>query len=328
MIVTVTAHPSLDRTVMLADSLRSGDVQQALAAREDAGGKGVNVSRAIAAAGHPTLAVLPLAPTDPYHAALRQTDVRVRAVPVGGAARSNIALTDPTGTTTKVNLPGARLTSGERNALIDAVVAAGSDADWLVLAGSLPPGLDEDFYVDVIRAVRRGPHPPRIAVDTSGAALRAVVADGRPDLIKPNESELADLAGVMLPASAATAADLIAAVVEIGARLVPDQVGSALVTLGSEGAVLLSAEGAWHASAPPVAPVSTVGAGDSALAGYLLADVAGAVAPERLRRAIAYGAAAVTLPGTQIPAPADLPPAVAAPTPLIAERPNPAGIVP
>ncbi|MFE5410596.1 1-phosphofructokinase [Microbacterium sp. NPDC056569] len=303
MIVTLTANPSLDRTVTLPAPLQVGGVQSAASAREDAGGKGINVARAIASAGEDCAAVLPLAPGDPFDAALRAADVDARRVPIRGNVRANIAITDPAGVTTKLNLPGAELSPDEVSAVIDAVVVASVGARWLVLAGSLPPGAGEDFYVRVTAAVRsaHGADAPLIAVDTSGPALAAVVAGAAPDLIKPNDDELAELAGVTIDG-----ADL-SAVLDVARSLVPSRVRAALVTLGSRGALLIDAEGAWAATPPPIQVVSTVGAGDSSLAGYVLAATRGARHEERLRLAVRYGAAAASLPGTQAPAPADLP---------------------
>lgn len=313
MIVTLTAHPALDRSITLDAALRPGDVQSGTPGREDAGGKGINVARAIAAAGHDALAVLPLAADDPYAAILAATGTCAYVVPVQGFARVNLTLSDPDGVTTKINLPGAVLTSDEAAQMIQTVAGACEGAEWLVLAGSLPPGVADDFYVDVITAVRErwGADAPRIAVDTSGAALAAVVERGHPDLIKPNEHELAELAGVELsgiPVGApADASDLIDRVVELARSFVPERVGAALVTLGGDGAVLIDADGAWLGTPPPITVVSTVGAGDSSLAGFVLGDVAGADAAGRLRRAIQYGAAAASLPGSQAPTPADVP---------------------
>jgi 1-phosphofructokinase len=314
MIVTLTANPALDRTVVLTEPLRVGEVQSAAGIREDAGGKGLNVSRVIAAAGHDTLAVLPLDAADPYAAVVRETGVAVHAVPVRGAARANIALTDSAGVTTKVNFAGAHRTAADAEALVTATVAAVEGAAWLVLAGSLPPGLPIDFYATVIRAVRErwGTAAPAVAVDTSGEALRVVVERGRPDLIKPNDLELAELAGIEARATeghltAAPSADLAAAVLPVARSLVPERVGAALVTLGGAGAVLVTTDGAWHATAPPTTVRSTVGAGDSSLAGYLLAASTGLAPAEALRAAVRHGSAAAALPGTQLPTPADLP---------------------
>lgn len=304
MIVTLTAHPSLDRAITIDEPLRPGEVQPASASREDAGGKGINVARVVAAAGVDAVAVLPLAGDDPFDVALRAASIDVRRVPVRGHVRANLTIADRAGVTTKLNLPGATLTREDAAAVVRAVVEASAGARWLVLAGSLPPGVDEDFYVDVIRAVRGalGPRAPLIAVDTSGAALAAVVADGAPDLIKPNDDELAELAGASLPDG-----DLARAVAEVARTIVGSKVRTALITLGSHGAVLVAADGSWAAAPPPIRVVSTVGAGDSSLAGYVLADAEGAGPEERLRRAIRYGSAAASLPGTQPPTPADLP---------------------
>ena len=304
-IITLTANPSLDRTITLDAALQPGEVQSAASGREDAGGKGINVARVVAAAGVETLAVLPLAEDDPFAAALRASHVPAGIVPVQGHVRANVTITDPDGVTTKLNLPGATLSPTDVDALIAAVVAASEGATWLVLAGSLPPGAGDRLYVDITRAVRShwGANAPRIAVDTSGAALRAVVEEALPDLIKPNDDELAELVGVDLEPGA----DLAAAVLPVARALVPAKVGAALVTLGAVGAVLVNADGAWQATPPRIRVVSTVGAGDSSLAGYLLADVAGEDPAGRLRRSIQYGAAAASLPGTQAPAPDDLP---------------------
>ncbi|WP_439592474.1 1-phosphofructokinase family hexose kinase [Microbacterium sp.] len=304
MIVTLTAHPALDRAIRLDAPLQPGEVQSATGEREDAGGKGINVARAVAAADRETIAVLPLAPDDPFDAALRATGIAARRVPVAGRTRTNLTITDPAGTTTKINLPGASLTGGESLALIAAVVDASAGARWLALAGSLPPGVDDDFYVEVIQAVRaaHGASAPLIAVDTSGAALRAVVDRAAPDLIKPNDEELAELAGGGLGGP-----DLPDAVLGIARTIVPGRARAALVTLGARGAILVTGDGAWSGAAPRIRVASTVGAGDSSLAGYLLAESEGAAPEERLRRAIRYGAAAASLAGTQAPRPLDLP---------------------
>ncbi|WP_295789725.1 1-phosphofructokinase family hexose kinase [uncultured Microbacterium sp.] len=305
MIVTLTANPSADRAVVLPDALVVGEVQRAVSSREDAGGKGVNVARVVTAAGAAARAVVPVNAHDPYRLLLEDTGIVLDLVEVAGRARANLTITDPTGETTKLNLPGAELSSAEAEALTAGVVAAAEGATWLVLAGSLPPGVPATFYADLIVAVRErwGAHAPLIAVDASGEALAAVVATARPDLIKPNHEELAELVGE----DHATDADTLADAARRATALVPDRVASALVTLGADGALLFTAEGAWRGRAPKIQVASTVGAGDSSLAGYLLAAVEGAAAPDRLARSIAYGAAAATLPGTQAPTPADLP---------------------
>jgi 1-phosphofructokinase len=139
-------------------------------------------------------------------------------------------------------------------------------------------------------------------VDTSEGPLAALVAalpDAAPDLMKPNGSELASFVGGdedSYEADPALAA-------EAARQLVDKGVAAVLVTLGGAGACLVTADGAWHATPPPIKVVSTVGAGDSSLFGYLLGDVRGGSPAERLALAVAYGSAAASLPGTTIPEP-------------------------
>jgi 1-phosphofructokinase len=319
MIVTFTANPSLDRTVALPGPLVRGEVQLAVSVSQESGGKGVNVSRALVASGLESLAVLPGADSDPVLAGLRESGVPFVSLPISEPLRTNVALTEPGGVTTKINEPGPLLDAGQQEALIKLLVESSRGASWVVLAGSLPPGFPADFYATVARRLRSAADgtAPQIAVDSSGAPLAAAVASddqssdaagngsGKPDLLKPNAEELAELAAAAGFASPATADELEAdpaAAAAAAAAVVRSGVGAVLATLGSKGAVLVTADGAWLATHPPVAAVSTVGAGDSALAGYLLAQGQGAAPADCLRQAVAHGAAAASLPGSTVPA--------------------------
>jgi 1-phosphofructokinase len=305
MIVTVTANPSLDRTIELGDPLARGEVQRATATAEQPGGKGVNVSRALLASGLDTLAILPGDPSDPMIVALRAAGIPTTSVPIADRIRSNITLTEPDGTTTKINEPGPTLGESDERALLDAIVASSRRAEWLVLAGSLPPGLPVDFYARVVRAVRSASPTggPLIAVDSSGEPLAALVASGvGVDLIKPNAEELAELTGQ--GSEAAFEADPRAAWTA-ASSLVASGCASVLATLGSQGAVLATGDGGWHATMPPIVVKSTVGAGDSSLAGYLVAARRGDTPEQRLAQAVAHGAAAASLPGSTMPTTAD-----------------------
>lgn len=299
MIVTLTVNPSLDRTVELERRLERGEVQRVARSVEEPGGKGVNVTRALTASGAASVAVLPGRADDPLVVSLASAGVPVVTVPIAARLRSNITVTEPDGVTTKLNELGPVLTEAEQRALVAAVVAQSTDASWLVLAGSLPPSLPADFYVRVVREARAAGVAARIAVDTSGAPLAALVDAGEPvDLIKPNGEELAELAGE--PDADALEADP-ERVAEVAATLVPRGIRSALVTLGSKGAVLVGADHAWFAPAPRIVPRSTVGAGDSSLAGFLLAVTEGAEPDRALAQAVAHGAAAASLPGSAVP---------------------------
>ncbi len=302
MIVTLTANPSLDRTVSLPGPLARGQVQRAETVTSEPGGKGVNVARVVTTAGRLAVAVLPGAHDDPLVLALREAGLPHRAVPVPGRARVNLTLAEPDGTTTKVNEPGAPLDAATLSALTEVLVREAAGARWAVLAGSLPPGVPDDWYAEL--CVRLAGTGAAVAVDTSGAPLREVLAGpARPALVKPNAEELADAVGATTDLEHDVDAAIAAA-----RSLVARGVGAVLATLGSRGALLVTATGAWTAAPPPVRPRSTVGAGDSSLAGYLLADLAGAGPADLLRSAVAHGAAAVGLPGSALPAPHDLAP--------------------
>lgn len=304
MIVTLTANPSLDRTIELPSPLERGAVQRGISSRQEPGGKGVNVSRALVACGVASLAVLPGEESDPVLTALTTAGVPVRNLPIGAPIRSNITLTEPEGTTTKVNEPGPALNDVQAAALLDLVVTASADAEWLVLAGSLPPGVPSDYYARVIRAVRSraseaGAAGPRIALDTSGDPLVEVLRSGETvDLVKPNAEELAE--AIDAPRDADLENDP-TAIVAAAHRLFASGVRAALVTLGARGAMLVTPTDAWAATAPRIDARSTVGAGDCALAGYLLAVTSGRPEPVALAQAIAHGTAAASLPGSTVP---------------------------
>ena len=308
MIVTVTPNPSIDRTVSLGGPLTRGAVHRVTVATSEPGGKGVNVARALTLAGVDAIAVLPAAEADPIVAGLRSAGTPFRCVPVTSAVRTNLAVTEPDGVTTKLNEPGAPLDDAARTALTEAVVDAARDATWVVLSGSLPPGLPAGWYGDVVELLAE--LPCRVAVDTSDRPLAALAESferGAPDLMKPNAEELAGLVGASADdmESAAAQGDT-APVVAAAERLVSSGVGAVLVTLGAAGAILVDRTGAWMAVPPPITPRSTVGAGDSARAGYLRAEVGGEAPPQRLAMAVAYGSAAAALPGSALPSPTDL----------------------
>ena len=332
MIVTLTPNPSLDRTVTLPGPLVRGGVNRLSGVVVEPGGKGVNVARVLVSAGQPATAVLPAAAHDPLLLALDaaaatasadSAALSTHAVTVAAPVRINTAVTEPDGTTTKLNEPGAALSPQEIDAVEAALLkaataaAAGGGGDvhhWAVLSGSLPPGVPTDWYARLVRLLREAAPGLRIAVDTSDeplAALAAGLPESAPDLVKPNGEELGQLVG--LPADRAMALEEgaahgdLAPVADAARILVDLGLGAVMATLGPAGAVLVTGGGAWHATAPRVPVASTVGAGDSSVAGYVLADVRGGDEPERLRTAMAYGSAAASLPGTTLPAPGDLP---------------------
>jgi 1-phosphofructokinase len=251
------------------------------------------------------VAVLPAPANDPLVEALEAGAVRFRCVPTDKAVRTNLAITEHDGTTTKLNERGAALDAAALDALTRSVTASAESAAWVVLSGSLPPGVPDHWYADVVALLE--PYPCRVAIDTSEGPLAALVESfdrAAPDLIKPNAEELAGVLGYSPQTlEAAVAQGDPEPVVSAARQLVDRGVRAVLATLGAAGAVLVDETGSWLATPPPIVARSTVGAGDASLAGYVRADVGGAVPPQRLQMAVAYGSAAAALPGSALPTP-------------------------
>lgn len=293
MILTVTPNPSLDRTYELPGLVR-GTVLRATADRVDPGGKGINVSRAVAAAGHRTVAVAPMGGPegDLLARLLGEHGIEAAGVPVTGSTRINVTLVEPDATLTKINAAGPELSDAEAEDVLEAVRTRSAAADWIACCGSLPRGLLPRWYAELVaRSHRAG---ARIALDTSGPALTAALREG-PDVIKPNAQELAEAVGRPL----ATVGDALKAAEELRER----GAGAVLASLGADGQLLVEASGAYFATARVATVRSNVGAGDASLAGFL---TAGGQGPRALASAVAHGAAAVQLAGSLMPTPADL----------------------
>lgn len=298
MIVTVTPNPSVDRTVEVS-AIVPGGVARSDTRRVQPGGKGINVARALLANDVDAVAVLPLggAEGDQLAALLDEAAVPHAAVALREPIRSNLTVVEPDGTTTKFNEAGPTLSSDEVDRLLATVLGALDGAAWLVSAGSLPVGVTADLHARLVTAAAE--RDVTTAIDTTGAPLLLAVEAGAA-LVKPNTEELAEAAGRPL----VDLGDVVGAAEELrgrGARAV-------LASLGADGAVLVDGAGALFAAAPPVIARSTVGAGDCFLAGYLAALAAGGGRVEALRAAVAFGTAAVQLPGTTVPGPGQVHP--------------------
>ncbi|MFI1399485.1 1-phosphofructokinase family hexose kinase [Streptomyces sp. NPDC020681] len=282
MILTVTLNTALDITYRVPaliphSSHRVGEV------RERPGGKGLNVARVLAALGHesvvtgfvggPVGSVLRelLAPLAPHDA----------LVPIAGTTRRTIAVVDGTsGDTTQLNEPGPTVTADEWAAFLSSYDALLRDAEAVALCGSLPPGVHVGAYAELVRQARAAGVP--VLLDTSGEPLRRGIA-ARPDLVKPNADELAQLTGSREPLRAARDAR------RRGAHTV-------VASLGADGVLAATPDGIWQASPPAPVKGNPTGAGDSSVAGLLSGLVDALPWPDRLARAVALSAATVLAP--------------------------------
>ncbi|MEN9751481.1 MAG: hypothetical protein RLZZ600_528 [Actinomycetota bacterium] len=306
MIVTLTANPSIDVTLEVP-TFAIDEVNRASDKIKDPAGKGINVSRALTKNGVATVAVFPADAVSGawINTKLAEIDVTTVTSPIANEIRQNITIVDDEGHTTKINEAGPVLSNHERDLLIAEIeTVLDTKPTWLVMGGSLPRGLDGDFYVEM--AQRAHAHGVRVAIDTSGKALATVAHAGVADLLKPNHEELEELAGRALP----TVED----VTNYARSILRDDEATVLVSLGEHGALLVTTTDVVWANHAPVEADSTVGAGDSSLAGYLSADLAarknfldrGDALTQKVSTAVAWGAAAVQLPGTTVPGPNDI----------------------
>ena len=289
MIVTVTPNPSIDRTLAVP-GLRRGEVIRVASATSEAGGKGINVARALDVMGVAAVAIAPASEaTRARLEALLDGHPPLRTVPLDGDIRTNVSLVEPDGTVTKVNEPGPTLDPATADRLLDdiaAAIAAEDRVDWVVGSGSLPPGLPDDFHARLATRVRP---PIRVAIDADRGALRAAIG-GRVSLVKPNRVELEELVGHSL--------ETLGEVLDAAAGLTAGGIEQVLVSLGADGALAVDAASACHAEAPIDDVANTVGAGDALLAGYL----AGGASLSALPEAVAWSVAACRAAGTRMPA--------------------------
>lgn len=301
MIVTLTLNPSLDRTVDV-ETLARGAVIRTSEPVLEPGGKGVNVTRALHANGVASLAIVAVAGPEGAELSrlLERDGILCRFVPVSGRTRSNLTVCEPDGTVTKLNEPGSPLQDADVAAIATAVRTSVRDGDWLVVSGSTPPQFTADQVTALLtEATATG---AQLVIDSSGDALAMSLA-AKPRVVKPNRDELAELVGRPL----GSVAEVRAAAEEVRSR----GAEHVLVSLGAEGAVLVGPHGMSVGESRVDKPRSTVGAGDSFLAGFLSrftteeGDVEAA-----LLEALTWGAAATRLPGSAVPTPSDLDPTI------------------
>jgi 1-phosphofructokinase len=297
VIVTVTLNPSLDRTLEI-DSFRRGAVLRTAEPVLEAGGKGVNLTRALTANGVQSVAVLPVGGGEGAELTrlLDAAAVAARYVQISGRTRSNISVSEDDGTVTKLNEPGSAFTARELATLTSVVGSTVNDGDWVIISGSVPPEFGASELLALTGSL--ADRAVNLAIDTSGDALVASLA-ARPRLIKPNRAELAEVAGRQLH-SMSEVIDAAKGVRDQGVEIV-------LVSLGADGAVLVGPAGVVVGESHVAQPRSTVGAGDCFLAGFLSRfSVDETDVDAALLEALAWGAAAASLPGTAVPGPGDI----------------------
>jgi 1-phosphofructokinase family hexose kinase len=291
MIVTVTLNAAVDRT-LLVPNFQIGQRHRASVGFLSAGGKGINIARALKRLGAPVVCTGLAGGRNGTLLVeeLTQEGVLNDFVRIRGESRTSTAVLDPTSNAyTEINESGPEIADDELETLREKLAYLAQGADFIVFAGSLPRGVDTSFYAEVIRDSSR--RHQLAVVDADGDPLR-LAAGAEPYLVAPNVREAEELVGheFVDDEDLANALDEIA---ELGARNV-------LITLDTGCFALLREdrhEVRLRARAPALEPVSTIGAGDSLLAGFLAARAAGRSFEDAVRTAVATGAASVLEPG-------------------------------
>ncbi len=265
-IITVTLNPAIDETVFL-EQLRPGAVNRATRHHRQPGGKGVNVSAMLGGYGIASTATGFLGRENVrlFEDLFAKGMVRDEFIRIDGETRTGIKIVDESSRqTTDLNFAGASPTAADLDALLGKLLEFASPQTWFVIAGRLPDGVSLDFFKSLLDQLKQ--RSAKIAVDTSGEALEVAIECGV-DVIKPNHHELEEILDCRLPDFPSRAGAAL--------RMQRKRVPHVIVSLGADGALFVSPDAALIVEAPPVSVVSTVGAGDSLLAGYLAGIVTG-----------------------------------------------------
>ena len=293
-IATLTMNPALD-LYGATENLLVGSKSRCGKQVRDPGGGGINVARGIHELGGEVLTIYPAggASGDELETLLASRNIPQKRIPIAGRTRENVVIREEsTGKPFHFVFPGPELSEAEWQQCLDTIKHLHSIPDYLVISGSLPPGVPFDFYTEVVRAANS--REIRVILDTSGPALTQVLENAGVYLVKPNRLEFQRL-GVAEGADHDTYLDAMEKLILNGTAQV------VIVTLGAEGALLVSREGErYHLRPPQTEDVSPVGAGDSFVALLVYQLTQGSTLLEAFRYGVAAAAAAVKTPGTEL----------------------------
>lgn len=291
-IVTLTLNPTVDKSTSV-DKITPDHKLRCAPPKFEPGGGGINVSRALKRLGADSLAVFPASgPTGTLlQHLLTQEGIAQQPITTINWTRENFIVVDSTTNQQyRFGMPGRELSADEQHTILETLQALRPTPDFLVVSGSLPPGVEPDFLVAVVRMARAA--GTKVVVDTSGPALERVLAEGV-YLIKPNVGELSRMARVEEVDSQAVAVAAKTLIREGKCEII-------VVSLGPQGACVVTDDLVDHIPAPTVKKRSTVGAGDSMVAGLVYALSNGQSVREAVRLGVACGTAATMNSGTEL----------------------------
>ncbi len=291
MIYTVTLNPAVDRELTVADMVFD-TVLRASQCQVDCGGKGFNVARMLKSLQVPSTALGFAAGKsgELLDEKLQELGIATDFVWIDGETRTNISIVTPEGGHyLKVNEPGPEISASDLELLVAKIEKLAIADDWWVLAGSLPPGVPATIYARLTEIIQAA--GGYVFLDTSDEALTQSCSAG-PLLVKPNAEEAEVLTGLPV-----TTAEEIASAGEAIRTMGPANV---IISMGKDGAMLVTENGSWVAASPEIVERNPIGAGDSMVAGTVWGLSSGCSLAESLQRGIACGAATASQPGTSV----------------------------
>lgn len=292
MIITVSMNPAIDKTVHV-DSFVHGGLNRLKQVINDAGGKGVNVSKTIQALGGETVATGFVGGTggETIKLLLKKLGIKTDFVDVAGETRTNMKVAEPDGTVTELNEPGPVIAEDELEALLQKLEAYADENALFVLAGSVPAGVPKDIYKTIIARVHA--KGAKVFMDADGELFVKSLA-AKPDFIKPNRVELEEFTKADHSLSIEELAD-------IGRRFNADGIETVAISLGGEGALFVTKEKAIRCPGLVLKALSTVGAGDAMVAALTYAASQNMDFVSAAKLGVATSGGAVTTQGTKPP---------------------------
>jgi len=297
MIVTITLNPSLDRTVIV-DGLKVNESNRWTSVHHYAGGKGIDVSRAIHEMGGQTIAYGFIGGDEgrTLEVKLDEEGVPFSFTPIEQETRVNFIIADTRASQqTIINAPGPHISKRELARFLKKLRGIYPSPELMVASGSVPPGVPIDIYYTIVQEAKS--HRVRTILDSAGQWLEEGIK-AKPYLIKPNVHEAEELLKTELPTEEAITKAVLN-LIEMGVEI-------AVISRGKDGVIAATKDGIFKAVPPPVKVRSAVGAGDCTIAGLALKLAWGEPLIEACRLAVAMGTAAVLTPGTELAHRADV----------------------
>ncbi|PNV60173.1 1-phosphofructokinase [Clostridium sp. chh4-2] len=282
MILTVNLNASIDKRYV-ADQCREGEVNRVVSCTNTAGGKGLNVARVAVMLGEPVMAAGILRGHSGQFIAeqIARQEILNCCIQASGENRCCINILDlSTGKQTEYLEPGEPVSPKDGERFLESFGRLLKQTDAVVISGSAAPGIGKEMYAEMVRMAKDAKVP--VLVDASGEFLKSAAEEG-PDLIKPNRDEIQAYAGRKLEKEEEF--------IDAGRKLLEKGVGTVVISLGSEGSLVMNARRVYRVESPKVASVNTVGCGDAMTAGFAVGTARGMDEEEMVRLASAAAAA-------------------------------------